>query len=102
MLALVGLVWWCRRQELAGWWRWARLVAGGLAVLLLATGAVGAGINSYVGYFPTLRSFAAYVAGSRSGGLGGAGAAVPGGYRSRVVVDQVGAPALWAGTWCRR
>ena len=94
VLALTGLVWWCRRQELAGWWRWARLVAGGLAVLLLATGAVGAGINSYVGYFPTLRSFAAYVAGSRSGGLGGAGAAVPGGYRSRVVVDQVGAPAL--------
>src|SRR5215470_6309017 len=71
VLALAGLIWWSRRQRLAGWRKWSRRLGGGLAVLLLAAAAAGAGINSYIGYFPSAGSFLGYLDGSSSGGLAG-------------------------------
>jgi enterochelin esterase-like enzyme len=94
VLAAAGLVWWCRRRPLTGWRRWTRLVAGNLAVLLLATATGAAALNSYVGYFPSLHSFTAYLGGSDSAGLGGVGGLPGGGYPSRIVVARLAAPEL--------
>src|SRR5439155_14608632 len=71
--------------------------AGGV-VLLLGIAAGAAGVNSYVGYFPTLHSFSSYVAGGPNGGLvmpgGGGSRQAPGQYPSQIVVDRLDAPQL--------
>src|SRR5262249_27815351 len=96
VLAVAGLAWWSHRQRLTGWRKWGRRLGGGLAVLLLATAAVGAGINSYVGYFPSAHSFAAYLGGSSSDGLAGPGEAAGRDerYPSQIVMARLAVPAL--------
>jgi S-formylglutathione hydrolase FrmB len=88
VLCAAALGWWCRARPLTGWRRATRRALGGSAVAVLAVAAGGAGVNSYVGYFPSVGSLFGYVDGQ---GVGVGGGAV---FGSRVVSFQLGAPRL--------
>jgi enterochelin esterase-like enzyme len=96
VLAAACLVWWWRRHPATGWPGWAARATGCLAVLLLAGSAGALGVNSYVGYFPSVGSVAGYLTGGHDGGLGGSGGgtAAGGHFPSRVVADRLSAPRL--------
>jgi S-formylglutathione hydrolase FrmB len=121
VLVAAGLVWWSHRRRLAGRARWVRRVGGSLAVLVLGLATIGAWVNSWVGYFPTVHTLTGFLSGGNAvdqptglpagnavlasgpGGQGGGQGSQDGhsgsqdGQGSRVAVDVLADPGLGIG-----